>query len=162
MSRAIGSMSFDVDECITKIKGILDKIIDKNMIYFRFLALEDPENVCLRVKNTFYGYNDFILDKVEGHYDKSLWSLIHWMLYQEKIYHLILSKKQLKDCVVLLQEDTAALYLPVIYNDIDYERLAVIDEIMFAGVLFVGQKLLDSGFDVSKEMKKLVYEFDTV
>jgi len=129
-SKNIKCVSY-ADKCIKSIQGILDTIIDKNMLKFRVSALENPECVDFSVKNTKYGYdgyNHWILDHIEGTYDESLWSLLHWILYQEKYYRKILSPEQLINCQKLLQDDNAALYLPCIEDEIDYVRLETIDK----------------------------------
>lgn len=156
--------AFDVVKCKTKIKGILDKIIDNNMLQFRVSALENPLSVDFSIKgDTGYGYekyNHFFLDRVEGHYDKSLFSLLHWILYQEKYYAKILTPEQLVECQSLFREDPAALYLPCVEGEVDLERLTIIDEIMSECVLYVGQKLISEGFTVSSGMLNLINEID--
>ena len=85
------------DIYIERINKILDKIIKENT------DKGSPEND-FKVRPG-YGYDKFYLTWVEGSYDMSLQSLIHYIMYEEGIYKEFLTKEQYKDVQKAIKEE---------------------------------------------------------
>jgi hypothetical protein len=129
------------DEIVRKVVKILDKIIIVNSeSLFQGDYLVRPG----------YGYDKFYLNRVDGSFDLSLYSLIHWILYEEKIYQTILSEKHFADCISVIKNNPEAIYSPEGDSIEDIELQDLLDSIYFKSVVFVGKKLnsmqLDMGY----------------
>lgn len=59
-----------------------------------------------------YGPDKFYLDKIGGAYDSSLQSLIHHILWEKKLYHKFLTKRQLMDVERVIKEEPGSIYKP--------------------------------------------------
>ena len=59
-----------------------------------------------------YGPDKFYLDKIGGAYDSSLQSLIHHILWEKKLYHRFLTKRQLMDVERVIKEEPGSIYKP--------------------------------------------------
>jgi|TARA_B100000768_G_C11187196_1_gene335622 hypothetical protein len=98
-----------------------------------------------------YGYDKFYLDWVDGSYDMSLHGLIHYILYDECLYEKFLSEKQLQDLAATISKFPESIYSP---NDDDdnYEKVQYeyLDVIYWSSIQFVGNKLMEKGFDVQE------------
>ena len=132
-----------VEDIVKDVCDILDNIISDNTDYF-----EEEENFKVRPG---YGYDKFYLDWVDGSYDMSLQGLIHYILHEECLYEKILSEKQLEDVAAIIKEFPEAIYSP---NDDDdnYEKVQYeyLDVIYWSSIQFVGNKLMEKGFDVQE------------
>lgn len=127
------------DEIVRKVVKILDKIIIENSVsLFQGDYLVRPA----------YGYDKFYLNHVDGSFDLSLYSLIHWILFEEKIYHNILSKKHYIDCLYVIKNNPEAIYSPKGDSLEDIELQNLLDTIYFKSVVFVGKKLNSMHLDV--------------
>lgn len=132
-----------------KVISILDRIIDDALPDFR-------ESESFKVRPG-YGYDKFYLDRVDGDYDMSLQSLVHYILYEEGFYAEFLSEAQLKEVEALIEENPEAIYCP--YYDDEVENNAVyviiIDRIHSSVITHVAKRLIAEGFSPSQEL--LVY-----
>lgn len=81
----------------------------------------------------------------------SLHGLIHYILYDECLYEKFLSEKQLQDLAVTISKFPESIYSP---NDDDdnYEKVQYeyLDVIYWSSIQFVGNKLMEKGFDVQE------------
>lgn len=104
-----------------------------------------------------YGYNKFYLDHIEGTYDMSLQSLIHYILFEDGHYKKFLNSKQFEDLILVISNDPDMIYGPdrndVNYQEIEYEYL---DYIYSKCIGFVGSKLIDLGY---KDLKKTFKDY---
>lgn len=127
------------DVIVRKMIKILDKIIIENSeSLFQGDYLVRPG----------YGYDKFYLNRVDGSFDLSLYGLIHWILYEEKIYQTILSEKHLADCISVIKNNPEAIYSPEGDSMEDIELQDLLDAIYFKSVVFVGKKLNSMGLDM--------------
>jgi hypothetical protein len=122
-----------IDEIVTQVVKILDKIIIENLDSLR----QGDYSII-----TGYGYDKFNLNHVDGSFDNSLYSLIHWILYEEKIYKNILSKKHFADCKSIIKNDPESIYSPEGDSIEDIELQKLLNKIYFKSVVFVGKKLI--------------------
>lgn len=131
----------DVKEIAFFICTVLNKIIDDNIPRFRERGdfLVSPG----------YGYDKFHLDSIWGSYDMSLYGLIHYIMYDEKIYELFLSPSQLQNLHNAVEHEPTTIYGPKEeednYEEIQYDYL---DAIYEQAIDFVENKLTENGFDV--------------
>ena len=130
---------------IEKINSILKKIIDKNLTGFK-------KSGEFKVRPG-YGYDKFYLDSVEGSYDMSLQSLIHYIMYSEWVYKEILNKKQYAELEIMIKESPEGIYSPNIdFESDDYseseDTQEILDEIYHSCIKYVGEQLIEKGFDV--------------
>jgi hypothetical protein len=96
-----------------------------------------------------FGYDKFYLDWIDGSYDMSLQSLIHYILYEKGHYKKFLSKTQLKDLENVIKDYPDSIYSPS-DNDADYEAIQydILDPVYSECIRFVGRELIKKGFDV--------------
>lgn len=128
-------------QIVLKVTGVLEKIIKENLDSFR-----KEESFKVRPG---YGYDKFYLDWVEGSYDMSLQSLIHYILYEEGVYKKILSAQEYADMESVVREYPESLYKPDM--DENEELLMLLDEIYWESIRFVGERLVVLGFNVEDE-----------
>ena len=96
-----------------------------------------------------FGYDKFYLDWIDGSYDMSLQSLIHYILYEEGHYKKFLSKTQLEDLENVIKDYPDSIYSPS-DNDADYEAIQydILDPVYSECIRFVVRELIKKGFDV--------------
>jgi len=128
----------ELEEIVKIITKILDNIIEEYKEEFR-------ETGSFKV-TPGYGYDKFYLDWVEGSYDMSLYSLIHYIMYEEGIYKKILTDEQYKKLEELIEEYPESIYGPDM--DEDPELVEKLDAIYDESISFVEEKLTSLGFDV--------------
>jgi len=129
-----------IQEGVVPTNGILFKMIDENVEQFR------EEGECL-VK-TKYGNGEYYMNQVEGSYDSALQGLIHYIMYEENLYPIILDEKQMKDLKILIEDDPEAIY--GVDPEEEEKTQEILDEIYWDVITEVGKKLEDLGFDVDE------------
>jgi hypothetical protein len=100
-----------------------------------------------------YGYDKFYLDRIEGSYDMSLQSLIHYILLEEGIYESQLGQERFAEVKRLREVCPEAIYSISADNEentLDYVRIQenFLDVIYGEGIRFVGSRLKSLGFEV--------------
>ena len=137
------------EEIVTKITGIINDIIVVNVDYFR-------EEETFKVRPG-YGYDKFFLNWIFGGYDMSLQSLIYYIMYEEGLYKEILNERQYADLEKVIENYPEAIYSleeddedPLEYERIDDQLF----EIFFQSIRFVGNRLIELGFDVEGDFTK--------
>ena len=120
---------------IKKVTSILDQIIEDNI---SSLVQEDYH------VRPGYGYDKFYLNWVDGSYDMSLQSLIHYILYEKGIYEKILNKEQYASLLIVINDFPESIYR----SDEDYALQDLLDNIHCQSIVFVREKLSAIGCDV--------------
>lgn len=135
----------ETDNAIQKVNVILNQIIDEHLAKFK-------KSKEFKVTPN-YGYKKFYLDKIEGSYDNSIYSLIHYILYQEGIYSNFLSAEQLKELEMVIKEYPMSIYGPNDEEDENYEEIQYdfLDKVYSEGISCVANRLLKEGFDVKEQ-----------
>lgn len=114
----------DMDMIIDEINVELNRIISENADEFN-----SSEQVKVRPG---YGPDKFYLDKIDGSYDSSLQSLIHHILWEKKLYHKFLTKRQLIDAERVIQEEPDSVYRPDLddesTSDEEFQQDETLDE----------------------------------
>ena len=114
----------DMDVIIDEINVELNRIISENADEFN-----SSEQVKVRPG---YGPDKFYLDKIDGSYDSSLQSLIHHILWEKKLYHKFLTKRQLIDAERVIQEEPDSVYRPDLddesTSDEEFQQDETLDE----------------------------------
>ena len=133
----------DSDALIQQVIDTLDKIITANIDHFR-----EEGNFKVRPG---YGYDKFYLDWVDGSYDMSLQSLIHYIMYEDGIYKKILNKNQYARLLHVVNEQPESIFgadesIDENYSQLQYDFL---DYFYYTPIKFVYDKLTSLGFDVS-------------
>ncbi len=127
-------------QVIKRVIEILGSIIDDN-------HPNDSDSFKVRPD---YGYAKYYLTHVEGDYDMSLHSLIHYILYEEQLYNKFLTSKRLNDVKEVIKEYPESIYSP----DCDEEGYEIVqdslDWIYYKTISFVGKRLKELGYDVSE------------
>jgi len=139
------------DEIQVKIAKVLLKIIEENVDNFK---KEGDFKV-----HPGYGYDKFYLDRIEGSYDMSLQSLIHYIMYEDGFYKSILTEQEYAAMENVIENYPDAIYSPQepdedyddYDEDYDYEESQQqLDEIYYDAIVLVGNKLSELGFDVGE------------
>ncbi|MDA8967310.1 hypothetical protein N9F24_01245 [Akkermansiaceae bacterium] len=112
-----------------------------------------------------YGYDKFYLDTIDGSYDCSLHGLIHYILWEDKLYHQFLTDRQLKDVKKVIDDDPEAIYRPDLddesISDKEYQEDQLLDEnldsIFHQVITHVGEKLSEFEFFDNSEFVDLGY-----
>jgi len=112
-----------------------------------------------------YGYDKFYLDTIDGSYDCSLHGLIHYILWEDKLYHQFLTDRQLKDVKKVIDDDPEAIYRPDLddesISDKEYQEDQSLDEnldsIFHQVITHVGEKLSEFEFFDNSEFVDLGY-----
>ena len=98
---------------------------------------------------THYGYGKFYLAKLEGSYDMSFYSLVHYILYQEKLYPLFLNSAQLKDLEKLVKNEPEAIYRPLEdAENFDFVQYEILDHVTSCALKTIREELLRLGHSV--------------
>ena len=139
------------DEIVRKVVKILDKIIIENS---ESLSQGDY------LVRPGYGYDKFYLNHVDGSFDLSLYSLIHWILYEEKIYKNILSEKHYKHCLDVIKNNPEAIYSPEGDSVEDSEVQDLLDLIYYKSIAYIGNKLIAMGLNVFHDFKDYLNDSD--
>ncbi len=145
--------TFTQDEVVTQVTKILKRIIEENsesLSQFDFMVR----------LGTGYGYDKFYLNHVEGSYDMSLQSLIHYVMAEEKIYKHILSENQFAKCMKVIKDEPEAIYYPEGDSDEDLEVQDLLDVIYYKSIAYTGKKLIAIGLNVSHFFKDYLNDFD--
>ena len=134
----------EVEKTIQKVNVILNQIIDEHVAKFK-------KSKEFKVTPN-YGYKKFYLDKIEGSYDNSIYSLIHYIMYQEGIYSNFLNADQLKELEMAIKEYPTSIYGPNEEEDENYEEIQYdfLDKVYSEGITCVAKRLLNEGFDVKE------------
>lgn len=132
----------ETNKAVEKVNLILNQIIDEHLAKFK-----KSKEFKVAPK---YGYKKFYLDKIDGSYDNSLYSLIHYIMYQEGIYSNFLNADQLKTLEVVLKEYPMAIYGPNDEEDENYEEIQYdfLDVVYSEGITCVANRLIKEGFEV--------------
>jgi hypothetical protein len=112
------SESFDMDVVIEEVNVELSRIISESA---------DEFNSSQQTKvRPGYGSDKFYLDRIDGSYDSSLQSLIHYILWEKKLYHKFLTARQLVDVERVVNEEPDYIYSPDLddesTSDEEYEQ----------------------------------------
>ena len=143
--------TFTQDEIVSKVTKILDKIILENtQSLFQGDYLVRPN----------YGYDKFYLNHVDGSYDMSLQSLIHYILAEENIYKQILNEDQFAKCMKVIEDEPEAIYNPESDSDEDLEVQDLLDTIYYKSISYTGKKLIAMGLNVSHDFKDYLNDSD--
>ena len=98
---------------------------------------------------THYGYGKFYLGKLDGSYDMSFYSLVHYILYQEKLYPLFLNSAQLKDLEQLVKNEPEAIYRPKEdAENFDFVQYEMLDHVTSCALKTVRDELEKLGHSV--------------
>ena len=97
-----------------------------------------------------YGYGKFYLGKLDGSYDMSIYGLVHYIMFEEKMYSIFLTSSQLKSLKKMVKEFPEGIYGPNSedenYKFVQYE---VLDVIYSSAIKFVSVELERFGHDIS-------------
>jgi len=97
-----------------------------------------------------YGYAKFYLGKLDGSYDMSIYGLVHYIMFEEKMYTIFLTANQLKSLKKMVKEFPEGIYGPNSeeenYEFVQYE---VLDVIYSSAIKFVSVELERLGHDIS-------------
>lgn len=134
----------EVEKTIQKVNIILNQIIDEHVAKFK-------KSKEFKVTPN-YGYKKFYLDKIDGSYDNSIYSLIHYILYQEGLYSNFLNDDQLKELEMAIKEYPTSIYGPNEEEDENYEEIQYdfLDKVYSEGISYVANRLLKEGFDLKE------------
>ena len=154
---AINEVELDDDaiEAIEKeIIDVLDKIIKDNISGF-------DQDIGYKVRPG-YGYDKFYLDFVDGSYDMSLQSLVHYIMYEDGHYQKILNRSQYSRLLHIIQHYPESIFgldhdLDENYDLIQHDTL---DRIYHESVKFVGMALIKNGFDVKNTFEEYLDGWD--
>jgi hypothetical protein len=141
------------DEIVNKVTKILDRIIEDNsetLYQFEFKIMP------------FYGYQKFYLNHIDGSYDMSLQSLIHYILAEEGIYKQILNKDQFAKCTRVIKDEPEAIYYPKGDSIEDLEVQDLLDTIYYKSISYTGKKLIAMGLNVSYDFKDYLNDSDYI
>lgn len=128
-----------LETVLSRVNSVLITIISNN-------ENELSEQMDFKVV-TNYGYGKFYLGRLEGSYDMSIYALIHYILYDEKLYRFFLTKKQLKDVEKLIKVNPEGIYSPKETDDnFEYVQYEVLDTIFSKGIACVREELKKRGF----------------
>ena len=133
-----------LNEIVSKVKKILDEIILENT---QSLLQGD---YLLRPN---YGYDKFYLNHIDGSYNMSLQSLIHYILAEEKIYNHILNEDQFVKCMKVIKDEPEAIYYPEGDSVEDLETQDLLDVIYYKSIAYTGMRLIKMGLNVSHYFK---------
>ena len=140
------SESFDMDVLIDEVNVELSRIISESA---------DEFNSSQQTKvRPGYGPDKFYLDRIDGSYDSSLQSLIHYILWEKKLYHKFLTARQLVDVERVVNEEPDYIYSPDLddesTSDEEYQQDEALGEsldTLYWGVItHVGEELSEFDF----------------
>jgi hypothetical protein len=140
------SESFDMDAVIDEVNVELSRIISESA---------DEFNSSKQTKvRPGYGPNKFYLDWIDGSYDSSLQSLIHYILWEKKLYHKFLTARQLVDVERVVKEEPDSIYSPDLddetTSDEEYEQDEALgeslDTLYWEVITHVGRELSEFDF----------------
>ena len=142
----------ETNKAIEKVNVILNHIIDEHLAKFK-------KSKEFKVTPN-YGYKKFYLDKIDGSYDNSIYSLIHYILYQEGIYSNFLNDDQLEELEMVIKEYPTSIYGPNEEEDENYEEIQYdfLDKVYSEGITCVAKRLLNEGFDVKDCYEDYLYD----
>ncbi|GAA4074320.1 hypothetical protein GCM10022389_19830 [Flavobacterium cheonanense] len=142
----------ETNKAIEKVNVILNQIIDEHVAKFK-------KSKEFKVTPN-YGYKKFYLDKIDGSYDNSIYSLIHYIMYQEGIYSNFLNADQLKELEMVIKEYPTSIYGPNEEEDENYEEIQYdfLDKVYSEGITCVAKRLLNEGFDVKDCYEDYLYD----
>ncbi len=132
----------DIEAIEQEVINVLDRIIQDNIAGF-------DEYSGYKVRPG-YGYDKFYLDFVDGSYDMSLQSLVHYIMYEDGHYQKFLNKSQYARLLYVVHQYPESIF--ILNEDLDnnYEQIQyeLIDRVYAASIKFVAITLINSGFDV--------------
>jgi len=142
-----------LDVVIDKVNTELSRIISKSAV-----ELNSSKQTKVRPG---YGPDKFYLDKIDGAYDSSLQSLIHYILWEKKLYHTFLTERQLADVKRVVREEPDYIYRPDLNDESTSEEEFAQDEaldnaldILYQRVITrVGKKLSEFDFFDNSQFK---------
>ena len=133
----------DSDALVQQVIDTLDQIIDSNKARIQEGDFEVRPG---------YGYDKFYLDWIDGSYDMSLQSLIHYIMYEDGIYNKILNTSQYTRILHLIDDNPEAIFSADESLDDNYSLLqyGFLDNLFYNPIQFVGKRLSELGCDVSQ------------
>lgn len=120
------------------------------IIYDNLDSIQYMKNYRLRPG---YGYDKYYINKVEGGYECSLQSLIHYILYEDHIYKIILNDSQYYNCKIVIKNQPYAIYYPDGDSDDDIEVTELLDYIYTRTLYLVGHYLIGIGIDARYDFR---------
>ena len=143
-----------IDNIEQKVLSVLDKIIKNNLSDF-----DRDEGYKVRPG---YGYDKFYLDFVDGSFDMSLQSLVHYIMHEDGHYQKFLNRSQYARLLYTLQQYPESIFnldhdLDENYDHIQHDML---DRIYYQSVRFVGTALIKNGFDVRDTFEEYLDGWD--
>jgi uncharacterized protein (TIGR02145 family) len=128
-------------EVVKKIHAVLDKIIRENRetLYY--------DNTLVRPG---YGYNEFYLDRVMEP-ARTVQGLIHYILFEEKIYEQFLTEEQYASCKKTIVENPEGVYWPGGESVEDIAARKLLEKVYVQCSAFVASKLILMGYKLMDE-----------
>ncbi|MDY3307236.1 hypothetical protein [Psychrobacter sanguinis] len=134
-----------------EIINVLDKIIKENIADF-----DQDEGYKARPG---YGYDKFYLDSIDGSYDMSLQSLVHYIMYEDGHYQKFLNQSQYVRLLYTIQNYPESIFSLDEDLDNNYEQIqySLIEKMFAKAINFVGITLFKNGFDVKSTFDEYIY-----
>ena len=144
-----------------KIKLTEDEIVRRVAIVLERIIMENSESLSQKdfLVKPEYGCEKFYLNQIWHESESSVQSLIHHILFKEKIYQEILTKTQYAKYLNVIKNNPEVSYYPS-YSVEGTELDDILMFVYFRCVLFVGHKLVSIGLDVSIYFDEFLEEID--
>lgn len=144
----MGIVKLTEDEIVNEVAKVLDRIIIENS-----KSLSEGNFL---VKPGF-GY-EFYLNRPASNFGYDLYSLTHFILFETKIYHKILNKIQLGQCLYIIYNEPWGFYMP--NTDTEEELNEMLGMVHFRCIIFVAHKLFSIGLEVSPNFHNYLDDVD--
>jgi uncharacterized protein (TIGR02145 family) len=131
-------------DIVEKVDTVLNKIIRDNI---RSLMDNNP------IVRPGYGYNEFYLNHVMEP-TRTVQGLIHYILFEEKIYEQILTPVQYTSCIKTIDEDPEGIYWPGDGSDEDIAVRKLLEKVYVQCSAFVARELTKEGYKVFEEFSQ--------
>jgi hypothetical protein len=105
-------------------------------------------------------YGDFNLNVSSGAYHRILNGLVHWILFDKKLYDEFLNDDQIVRLEKMVEEDPRGIFMADEETDDNYEfvQYRMLDRIYFSAFTFVARKLILLNLEVSDELLEYLNE----
>jgi hypothetical protein len=131
-------------EIVNEVTKVLDRILTENS-----KSLSEG-NFLVRPGFGSGHYLEFYLNSVYGSSGYGIYSLVNYILVETKIYHEILNKVQLGQCLYVRYNQPGDYYTPKIESEEDEKLDEMLYWVCVRCLVFVAHKLVLLGLDVSK------------
>jgi hypothetical protein len=143
------------DEIVNEVAKVLDRIIIENS---KSLS---KGNFSVRPGFEIERYLEFHLDRVEHSVlGYGLSSLIHYILFETKIYHKILKKVQLGQCLYVIYNERGGTFMPKSDSAENSELEDLLSWAHLRCTIFVAHRLVSLGLDVSRYYDECLFDID--